>query len=139
MEKIRCRKLRGYKYQLMEDYLIETNFATDDICTRFIHLFWNGELKIMTGYAWDGPSGPTIDTRTFMRGSLVHDALYQLMREGHLPQESRKYADDLLRKICLEDGMNRFRAWYVWKNVRLLGGKTARAREEPRDKIFELP
>ncbi len=30
------------------------------------------------------PNGPTIETKTFMRASLVHDALYQLMREEHL-------------------------------------------------------
>ena len=28
------------------------------------------------GYAWDGPSGPTIDTPDAMPASLVHDGLY---------------------------------------------------------------
>ena len=71
------------------------------------------------GYAWDGPSGPTIDTRNFMRGSLVHDALYQLMREEHLDKETyRKPADQLLRDMCREDGMWSIRAWWVYLAVR---------------------
>ena len=40
-------------------------------------------------YAWDGPSGPTIDTSNSMRASLVHDVLYQAMREEGLAYEFR--------------------------------------------------
>ncbi len=75
-------------------------------------------LKVYKRYAWDGPSGPTFDTKTFMRGSLFHDALCQLIGEGLLDKKYRKYADQLLRKICLEDGMSKFRAWYVYMAVR---------------------
>jgi hypothetical protein len=63
--------------------------------------------RISKGYAWDGPSGPTIDTGNFMRGSLIHDALYQLMRTGNLPTSFRERADLLLRKTCIDDGMRR--------------------------------
>lgn len=65
----------------------------------------------------DGPSGPTIDTKEFMRGAFVHDALYQLIREGHLLMRDRKQADKILRRMCIEDGMSRFRAWYVYEAV----------------------
>ena len=45
-----------------------------------------------------GASGPTLDTDDTMElDSLVHDALYQLMREGCLPQSARKAADKLMR------------------------------------------
>ena len=133
------RKLKRYKYQSMEGYSIETKLKGFQAELRFILLQPNGKLRIRTGYAWDGPSGPTIDTRSFMRGSLVHDALYQLMREGYLDLTCRKYADDLLRKLCLEDGMYRTRAWYVWRSCRRFGKKSAQPRKEPRDKIFEAP
>jgi hypothetical protein len=84
--------------------------------------------------AWDGPSGPTIDTKGFMRGSLVHDGLYQLMRDGLLDHEEyRKDADLLLKAICLEDGMSRFRAWYVYHGVRLFAGSAATPR--PRNPV----
>jgi hypothetical protein len=65
-----------------------------------------------------------------MRGSLVHDALYQLMREGLLdPEQWREPADSLLRAICREDGMSAIRAWWVYKGVRLGGSSAAKKQE----------
>ncbi len=70
------------------------------------------------GYAWDGPSGPTLDTHTFMRPSLVHDGGYAFMREGKIAQDTRDFWDRLLREMCLEDGMSSIRAWWVYKGVK---------------------
>ena len=79
--KIAFREIRKYKYQLMKKgYTCQVNIRKISAKTAFIQLTAKGKLTIKRGYAWDGPSGPTIDTKTFMRGSLVHDALYQLMR-----------------------------------------------------------
>jgi hypothetical protein len=86
----------------------------------------NGRLFISEGYSWDGPSGPTIDTRNFMQGSLVHDALYQLIREQYLDFEYREYADELLKEICLEDNMSTIRAFFVYWAVRLFGASSAK-------------
>ena len=69
----------GYKYQLKAEYVVQIDIkpaALIDI--EYLALTPTGALTIRKGYAWDGPSGPTIDTLNFMRGSLVHDALYQL-------------------------------------------------------------
>ncbi len=91
-------------------------------------------------YAWDGPSGPTIDTRDFMRGSLVHDALYQLMRLSTLDYKVyRKRADEILKEICLEDGMCSFRAWYIYQALHLFAESAARPREEPEVVIICVP
>lgn len=135
------RKLKKYKYQLVEDYVDEIPIRPDNyVNSRFIKLTKSGKLTIKNGYAWDGPSGPTIDTPTFMRGSLVHDALYQLIRERHLKfPADRKPADQLLRDICIADGMSRKRATYVYDGVRLGGGKSAKPRNKPKDKIFRVP
>lgn len=87
-------------------------------------------LTIQPGYAWDGPSGPTVDTPDFMRGSLVHDVFYQMLRDGLLPAQIevkgittdlREFADYELWRICREDGMGRVRAWYVHQAVRRFG------------------
>jgi hypothetical protein len=83
-------------------------------------------LMIRKGYSWDGGSGPCYDTKTVMRGSLIHDALYQLLRLGLLFPTYRKAADRLLKLICLEDGMNRFRAAYIYRAVRLFAGYAAK-------------
>ena len=72
---------KGYKYQLADDYTIQIDTKPpEEIETQFISLSIDGLLTIKDGYAWDGPSGPTIDTPNFMTPSLVHDAIYQLMR-----------------------------------------------------------
>lgn len=116
----------GYKYQLAEDYSVQLDFApAADIKDDFLEFNPIGVLTVRMGYAWDGPSGPTIDTPNFMRGSLVHDALYQLMRERRLDQAHRKAADETLRRICREDGMSQIRAWWVYQGVRLGGGPSA--------------
>lgn len=117
----------GYKYQLKEEYVVSTNIQPDKpIDTEYVALNGDGNLTIKKGYAWDGPSGPTIDTLNFMRGSLIHDALYQLMRERHLDKDNfRDPADRLLQKICKEDGMSSLRAWWVYHGVRMGGGPAA--------------
>ena len=117
----------GYKYQLNRNYYLQTDIIPKEfIRTEFIDLSMDGFLSIREGFAWDGPSGPTIDTLNFMRGSLVHDSLYYLMREGYLEHSVyRKQADAILRKICLEDGMSSIRAWFVFKAVEWFGDPSA--------------
>ena len=112
MDKACYRKLKRYKYQLMDEYSIQIDIKpVKNIEFKFLSLSAEGVLTIRKYYAWDGPSGPTIDTRSFMRGSLVHDALYQLMRLSALDYKAhRKRADEILREICLDDGMCSFRA-----------------------------
>ena len=125
------RPLPKYKYQLSEDYSARIRAPQDDIVTPFVVLAKSGDLTVKKNYAWDGPSGPTVDTRNFMRGALEHDALYQLMRLGLLDaQEWRSFADDRLRDVCIEDGMSRFRAFYVHKAVRWFAASHARPRPD---------
>lgn len=122
----RIRYKTGYKYQLVNDYVVGTLIRPSvDIETEFIQLNRSGVLTIRHGYAWDGPSGPTIDTLNFMRGSLVHDALYQLIRDGYIEKERwRDVADRELQKICIEDGMSCLRAEWVYQAVKYCGHKS---------------
>ena len=130
----------GYKYQLQSDYvhrLPHMNllpYVLNEIETDYLWLGTQGafndvhmQLIVKRGYAWDGPSGPTIDTKNFMRGSLVHDALYQLMRLGHLDKNVyRIRADRELYSICREDGMCHIRAQVVYWGVRIGGNPGSR-------------
>ncbi len=113
----------GYKYQITQSYSTTIPIRYHEaITTDYIDLSTDGLLTIKKGYAWDGPSGPTFDTPNFMRGSLVHDALYQLMREEALPNSTYKDdADRVLRLMCEEDGMNPIRAWWVYLGVKFFG------------------
>lgn len=120
------RYTEGYKYQLADSYTVTVPITPQyTINTGFLVLTSDGELTISKGYAWDGCSGPTWDDRTNMRGGLIHDALYQLMREGHLSQLHRPTADSILKSVCLEDGMTGIRAWIYHKAVSAFGRKFA--------------
>ncbi len=137
------RKLRHYKYQLIDEnflLMIEITPSADIQIENFIELTTEGKLTIMKGYAWDGPSGPTFDTKNFMRGSLVHDALYQLIRENKFDEEEkekrRRYADDLLREMCKTDSMSSFRAWYVHKAVCWFGKRAIKQKEKYKKKFY---
>ena len=112
------RSLENWKYGLLEDESVYVDIPDDVfIITDFITLA-HGYLTCKSCYAWDGASFIARDTPNIMRASLFHDALCGLISEGLLDKKYRKYADQLLRQIALEDGMSKFRAWYVWVAVR---------------------
>ena len=123
---------KGYKYQLAETYSVYVKIKPEkNVLAEYVQLFTDGLLIIQKGYAWDGASGPTWDDKSNMRASLVHDALYQLMRLGLLPQDCKEPTDREMQKICKEDGMWRIRAWYYYQGVKYGGGKSCQPGYEP--------
>ena len=116
-----------YKYQLADSYQIDIAIKPkNNITTPFIDLDSDGKLTIKNGYAWDGPSGPVKDTSQNMRASLVHDALYQLMRNEHLKSRThRKAADQIFKDICKADGVSNFVASLYYKGLRKFGKPAA--------------
>ena len=130
---IKYKRRNIYKYTLYEDYHYALGIKfLQPIITKPIEINRKGIITIHKGYSWDGPSGPTIDTPNFMRGSLVHDALYQLMRAGLLSQSARELADKVLYSICREAGMSKLRALFVYYGVRF-GGRSST------QDVFEAP
>jgi hypothetical protein len=133
MLSIKYRKTTTYKYRLEDEFSYDVGIRPR-IASQgnggFLSLTGAGVLRFSPGYRWDGPSGPTIDTKNFLRGSLVHDGLYQLLREGDLAPEYRSKADQIIRRICVEDGMSRFRAWYAYWALRLFGSFAAKRRSD---------
>jgi hypothetical protein len=128
-----------YKYQLADAYKISIPITPhSDIKTDFIELDTSGTLLISNAYAWDGPSGPVIDTEENMRASLVHDALYQLMRNSHLSSRThRKAADQLFKDICKEDGVSNFRTSAYYKVLRKFGKPAASPQNKK--KVYRAP
>lgn len=109
-------------YELLNRYSIIINICPEqDINYNIMSLSRDGLLSLDEGFKWDGASGPAIDTKDFMRASMIHDALYFLLRIGDLPVSYRKQADLLLYQMCRADGMPILRAWYVYYAVRLFG------------------
>ena len=134
------------KYVLLEFIMYKLEFSPSvDIDTSYCVFKRNGNLFINAGYEWDGASGPTIDTDDTMDGSLMHDVLYQLMREEKLSRKFRRKADNAIHKMCIaaaykvidnsdinifrkavrKAGVSiRFDLWYV--GLRIGGGSSAR-------------
>ena len=117
---MRYRELQPWKYQITEMYSIGTDILFKDFVRdhEFIYIDPTGLIVLSPYYSWDGatcfPDIPSI-----MRGSLIHDALTQLMKEGILSNRRyRKQADQLLKKICIEDGMSKWLANMVYLGVR---------------------
>ena len=112
----------GYKYQLTRPYIIATGITPPRrIDHDFFTLREDGVLEIRAGYAWDGASGPTFDTRSSMRPSLVHDCFCQMAKARDL--DYRTYAPQynaLFRKMCEEDGMWSWRA-AIWQAGVVIG------------------
>lgn len=78
-------------------------------------------ITVNKDYAWDGLTG-WIDSEVTMRASLIHDALYQAIREGLLDRKrDRKLADLIFWDILRADGVNWFWACVLYYGVRLLG------------------
>ena len=124
-DKIQYRK--GYKYSLWETYQVKLAFIRGySVVHRLFKLEPDGTLTVYEDYPWDGPSGPTLDTPSFMRGSLVHDVLFEMLRLGLIPHDPCFHlANRELENICLEDGMWRWRAFYVLWAVEDFGDAAA--------------
>lgn len=127
----------SYKYQLYEDEVFITGIKGYEVHSDFIDLMPDGKLTCKKGYAWDGASGPTWDTKSSMRGSLIHDAGYQLMREGHLPLDYKVVFDGLFYLTLIHDGMSKARA-YIWYKGVLWFAKRATLPENDRP-ILQAP
>lgn len=120
---MKYRETTNYKYQTVEDFSIPVKIYP--------------KLDIHE----PNPENPFLKLSKNGRGSLVHDALYQLMRQNKISLEYREYADELLKKLCLEDGMSSFRAEYVFRSVRYFGESSAKPSDktEQQEKILEAP
>jgi hypothetical protein len=129
----------GYRYQLRAPYAVllpEMRGAVDlPVVTDWLEFDSDGWLRIRAGYAWDGASGPTFDSKSSMRGSLVHDSLYQMMRRGRISAEWRPVADKVFHRMCKEDGMLPPRAWLWYHAVRIFASPAADPAAESPDEM----
>lgn len=106
-----------------------------------VELFPSGWLKIHLSYAWDFASGPTINTKSTIRGSLAHDAIADLIKEGRIEacgldvNKTWELSNDLIARLMEEDGAFKLRC-IIWHWILdKFGFKTA---SKP-DKIYYAP
>lgn len=126
--KVEFRTLAKYKYLVTKTVTYETHMRyrdgariEDGSGNLLVELSPSGLLAVFPGYAWDGPSGPTIDTDDWFDASLVHDIFYQMIRRRKLPLVKRRLADLEMHRVLLESQMPRARAWWSFWAVRIFG------------------
>ena len=126
-----------YKFKVEENFSIELPFKIPDFVHPYASLK-DGILSVKKGYAWDGASGPIINTRDTLVASLVHDVLYQAMRLNLIKssKENRTIADKNFFEILKMNGVNSIRrkVWYL--AVRLFGKKST-IKIQDNDKVKE--
>ena len=122
----KCIHHEKHKYELLRDVYSWCELGEHAFSSEFMTLKRDGTLIVKKGYRWDGCSGPTWDTDNTMYGGLIHDVLYQAMREGFLHGIHRKTVDLLFYSLLREDGMSWFRANYYYYGVRTMGKQYAK-------------
>ena len=135
-----------YKYQVITVVMAYTGIFGKDVKKYLggkllFHLKADGVLIIYPPYAWDGSSGPVYDSKGTMLASLVHDIIYQMLRDELLlkPEDFdfgieayneafvklRNQGDVLYRKIMLDDGVWRIWAWIQYRGLICWGRSSA--------------
>ena len=94
-------------------------------------------MIIDRGYAWDGASGPTWDTKNSMTPSLYHDAAAQLMRLGLLDQKWRIPSNEEFGDMLKARGMSWLRRKIWVRELNKFGGPST----DPKNRrpILEAP
>jgi len=123
------------KYELLTKEQFNVDIPYNLKSNKGLIVLQDGVLTANPGYLFDGPSGPAIDTADALWGSLPHDALFEMMRKGKLPQSIKVQADKLLettmmkhkpaKRSWLKDKWLTFRDHYFYKAVRLFGKRSA--------------
>jgi len=76
-----------------------------------------GYLLFSAGYEWDFGTG-AINTPAVIAASLIHDGLTDLIREGKLPQSTRKLVDKEYKRYLKLGGMGWWRRNYHYLAIR---------------------
>jgi len=136
---IKYQSLKRYKYRLYETTQWQTKIKGYSINTDYIQISPNGLMIIREGYCWDGPSGISFDTPTFMKSSLFHDAGYQLIRMRLLPVIEKQIIDFLMKEINESVGMCDIRVTYTYEAVKQFGASSCIPGDIRAPKIIEAP
>ena len=129
---------KGYKYQIADDEVIPLSTPLGGLVfnSNFFYANGDGFLVILNGYAWDGVSGPTIDTESTYIPGLGHDALSQAVREGLIPDEMLPFVHKEFNIWLWKMKMVNFRRWYYYEAVKKFGNRHAQAGKTR--KVYEV-
>ena len=119
----------GWKYKTEEAEQIAVPEISESCDHEFIVL-GNGEISVDSQYAWNGASFILFywfgTPKKWMVPSLIHDALYQLMRESKLGGSYRKTVDGIFYRLLRERGVSWPVATVAYYCVRIGGNYAMR-------------
>lgn len=128
MQKVEYKDISKWKYELKYAVRIDLGegirFAgAKGAPNSFMSWHMFGDrfcLTIYPGYQWNG-ANVIADTKKTIGPSLVHDALWQLIEEGHLHRKHTKACDKLFRDLMVECGMSWWRAHVYYRFLNWFG------------------
>jgi hypothetical protein len=94
-----------------------------------ISLTMDGTLRIAAGFRWRSKV-ILWGNRYTVRASLVHHAVYSLMRRGLIESKHRKAADCLFFTVLFQTDMPGVCVWLRYASVRLFGARLAARQRE---------
>ena len=124
-----------YKYYLEETVSIQTSLrpVQSAIVPGYIFLGVDGKMIIYSRYAWDGATGG-VNFKGNRLAVLVHDAIYQLIREGLIDVSVKEQADKDLRDMMIAEGSWKWVANFFYFCVSKFGNVFATRKK----KIYEV-
>ncbi len=129
----------GYRYVSQEAVLVDIGSDLHAPLNAPFASIAAERLCVMSRYAWDGASFTPFKwfgtAKPLLTPSLVHDALYQLIREGLLDRQYRAAADRLFREMLLARGVWRVVAWAAYWSVRVFGNFAVRKTNPVREAV----
>ena len=127
-------KIGWHAYQLVADLAERTIITGFDVKTEWCELKSNGMLTVKKLYAWDGPTG-SWPSKSFVKGSCVHDAFCDMINAGLLPPTVQYLADEEMRQINSDGSMWKPRVMWTYLMVRL---HMLRKRKWTPRKVYEI-
>ena len=114
--KLKIPSHKDWRYTLNRSFtLYHSSLVGLEFNIPYVQVFPVGRLVVKEGYSWDGAT-LTLNTHDLIVPSLVHDALYQCLREG-LDQSYKAVADKIFYQLLLENKVNKILSWIMYKAV----------------------
>ena len=104
-------------FQVAEDFIVQTNITGYDVHTDLYTLTPDGKLYVSKYYAWDGPTG-AFNTKSFVKGSCIHDIFCEMINQGLLPKAVQCMADEEMLIINRRQKMFWLRRAWTYAAVR---------------------
>lgn len=111
-------KIGWHAYQIADNFIVQTIITGFMINCDLYSLNESGKLYVSKYYAWDGPTG-AFPSKSFIKGSCIHDIFCEMINNGHLPMSVQYLADEQMRQINDSGSMWQPRVIWTYLMVRL--------------------